>query len=86
MSFFRFPKDMRKRKAWVKAINRAEWVPNEYSRICSEHFVDGWHSDDPSDVNYRPSLFSYKEIPPSEADCARNDRRSRRNLLQVTNT
>ena len=42
-SFFRFPKDLRKRKAWINAVNRAHWLPNENSRICSTHFVDGWH-------------------------------------------
>ena len=82
VSFFRFPKDLKKRKAWVKAVNRADWAPNEYSRICSEHFVDGWHSDDPSDVNYRPTIFSYKEKASCEADSARHDRKCRRNLLQ----
>ncbi|XP_052076157.1 THAP domain-containing protein 5-like [Mytilus californianus] len=82
-SFFRFPKDARKRKAWIKAVNRADWAPNEYSRICSAHFVDGWHSDDPSDVNYRPTIFSYKEKDPSVSEQDRNVRLASRNLLQT---
>ncbi|XP_071148569.1 uncharacterized protein [Mytilus edulis] len=81
-SFFRFPKDIRKRKAWVIAVNRADWAPNEYSRICSAHFVDGWHSDDPSDMNYRPTIFSYKEKDPSVSELDRNVRLASRNLLQ----
>jgi hypothetical protein len=26
-----------------------------------EHFVCGWHSDDPSEVNYAPTLFDHKD-------------------------
>ena len=84
-SLFRFPKDLRKRKAWVNAVNRAHWLPNENSRICSTHFVDGWHSDDPDDVNYRPTLFSYKEKFESEKELHRTDRLVKRSLLQVIN-
>nr|XP_022344486.1 uncharacterized protein LOC111137338 [Crassostrea virginica] len=61
ISFFRFPKDKRKRRAWIKAVNRDEWMPNDHSWICSEHFVQGWHGDDPEDANYAPTLFSYKQ-------------------------
>ena len=57
ISFFRFPKDKRKRRP----VNQDEWTPNDYSWICSEHFVQGWHGDDPEDVNYGPTLFSYKQ-------------------------
>ena len=63
ISFFvRFSKESRKRRAWVKAINRADWVPNQFIRVCSCHF-----QDDPSVGNYRPTLFSFKEkvIPDS---------------------
>lgn len=28
-------------------------------RICSQHFVDNCHCDDPSDTNYRPALFQH---------------------------
>ncbi|XP_069136298.1 uncharacterized protein [Argopecten irradians] len=85
VSFFRFPKDSRKRKAWVTAVNRANWLPNEESRICSEHFHCGWHSDEPADENYRPTLFSYKEKTPSVADQTRTDRQAKRSLLQEIN-
>ena len=83
ISFFRFPKDAKKRKGWVTAVNRTNWAPNEESRICSAHFVEGWHSDDPNDVNYRPTLFSYKEKIPSESETHRSDRHTKRNLMQV---
>ena len=82
-SFFRFPKDKRKKKAWIKAVNRDKWEPNEYSRICSEHFVDGWHSDDPEDVNYRPTMFKYKQQDLSTDGLARENRRASRSLIQV---
>lgn len=83
ISFFRFPKDLKRRRAWVKAVNREKWVPNDESRICSAHFVGGWHSDDPSDENYRPTIFAYKEKTPSESETNRENRRAKRNLLQV---
>jgi hypothetical protein len=66
-------------------VNRAHWLPNENSRKCSTHFVDGWHSDDPDDVNYRPTLFSYKEKVESEKELHRTNRIVKRSLLQVIN-
>ena len=66
-------------------MNRAHWLPNENSRKCSTHFVDGWHSDDPDDVNYRPTLFSYKEKVESEKELHRTNRIVKRSLLQVIN-
>ena len=73
LRFFRFPKNKRKRTAWVKAINRKDWQPNEYSRICSDHFVDNWHSDDPSDVNFAPTIFNYKLCKPSDVEKRRHE-------------
>ncbi|OWF40713.1 THAP domain-containing protein 4 [Mizuhopecten yessoensis] len=61
VSFFRFPKDKRKWKTWIKALNRDGWVPNESSWICSEHSIDGWHGYDPADENYAPTISKYKE-------------------------
>lgn len=77
LHFFRFPKDVRKRRAWIRAINRKNFAPNEHSCICSEHFESGWHSDDPDDANYAPTIFSYKE---KTVDLKREDMISRRNL------
>nr|XP_034310521.1 uncharacterized protein LOC105344497 isoform X3 [Crassostrea gigas] len=53
------------------------FAPNEFSCICSEHFEFGWHSDDPDDANYAPTIFSYKE---KTVDHEREERVSRRNL------
>ncbi|XP_063405771.1 THAP domain-containing protein 11-like [Mytilus trossulus] len=73
ISFFRFPKDKRKRSLWTKVIHRADWEPNDSVRICSLHFVDGWHSDD-TDINYVPTIFPYKEKTHSTKQKARETR------------
>ena len=40
--FFRIPKlDQVKRNKWINAIRRANWVPNDGTRICSDHFILG---------------------------------------------
>ena len=80
ISFFRFPKDKRKRQAWIKAVNRDEWMPNDHSWICSEHFVQGWHGDDPEDENYAPTLFSYKQTVVNKE---REQRRLEREVCKV---
>jgi hypothetical protein len=76
----RFPKDAHKRRLWLRALNREGFVPSEHSCVCSEHFVSGWHSDDPSDENYGPTIFSYKEKPVDEG---RLNRAARRNIEKV---
>ena len=40
-SFYRIPVDRGQREQWVAAINRKDWTPTPYSRICSDHFVLG---------------------------------------------
>lgn len=83
LSFFRFPKDKKKRTAWIKAIHRDRWQPTEASYVCSDHFAGGWHSDDPEDVNYRPTIFTYKEKVVTPSEKARSERVHRRNIEQV---
>jgi len=39
--FFRVPADPERKIKWILAINRKHWVPNEYSRLCSDHFITG---------------------------------------------
>jgi len=39
--FFRFPRDKERRALWAAAVRRADFVPNDYTRICSLHFVFG---------------------------------------------
>ncbi|XP_048747554.2 uncharacterized protein LOC125659816 [Ostrea edulis] len=78
ISFFRFPKDKRQRRAWIKAINRENWAPNDNTWVCSVHFIDGWHGYDPSDQNYAPTLFSYKAAVRDVAQVARDSRKLER--------
>ena len=57
--FFIFPKDVKKRKSWVNAVNRTDWSPHEIfsNFIMFGAFVDGWHSHSVSD----DPVFSYNE-------------------------
>ncbi|KAJ8308985.1 hypothetical protein KUTeg_013859, partial [Tegillarca granosa] len=80
VSFFRFPKDQRKRRAWIKAINRRDWLPNDHSWICSEHFIDGWHGEEPTDNNYAPTIFAYKSATPSASQIERESRHRCRDI------
>ena len=82
ISFFRFPKNRKKRRAWIKAVNRDKWEPTEYSRICSEHFEEGWHSEDREDVNYRPTIFKCKQEDRSADKLGRESQVSH-SLIQV---
>jgi len=40
-SFYRIPFDGERRHRWIAAIRRKDWQPSKYSRICSEHFLQG---------------------------------------------
>ncbi|XP_021377583.1 THAP domain-containing protein 5-like isoform X2 [Mizuhopecten yessoensis] len=82
ISFFRFPVDKKKRLAWIKAVNRDKWTPTNASYICSTHFEGGWHSYDYEDVNYRPTIFHYKEKRSTPTEKAREQRVSKRKLEQ----
>ena len=59
LTFYRFP-DCSK---WIAAIKRENWKPNEYSWVCSAHFVSGKKSDDPLSPYYTLSIFSYVDNP-----------------------
>ena len=48
--------------------------------MCSEHFVNGWHSEDPFDENYVTNIFLYKE---KSVDVERQNRTTRRNIQKV---
>ena len=38
MIFFRFSSDEDLRKKWISKINRTDWNPTKYTKICSCHF------------------------------------------------
>ena len=58
--FFRFPADLKRRSRWVSAVKRVRsdgvWQPSRNDRICSDHFVGGQPSPDPSHPSYIPSV------------------------------
>lgn len=84
LSFFRFPKNKRQRKAWIKAINRKDWTPGEHSWICSAHFIDGWHGYEAGDHNYAPTIFNYKLTPQTTAQKSRETRLEERTVVKVS--
>lgn len=55
--FFRVPADPKRKMKWVVAINRKRWLPNQYSRLCSDHFVSGQPNVDPAHPDYVPCVF-----------------------------
>ena len=79
----RRPKDKDKSLAWARAINRQNeqgelWMPGKSDRICSEHFIDGKHSNDRTAVNYRPTIFSTHEIKLPKIARKRHERKLKR--------
>ena len=59
VSFYRFPTDKERRNNWVLAVKRKDWEPNEYTWLCSAHFIGGVKSNDPLSPDYMPSIFSF---------------------------
>lgn len=33
-----FPKDVKRREKWRKAVRRKNWVPESWARLCASHF------------------------------------------------
>lgn len=75
VKFYRFPGKWyqeEQRKAWINAVRRVNpdgtaWQPKEWSRICSNHFVDGCKSDKSDHPSYIPTIF-----PPEYRKSARD--------------
>jgi len=63
LSFYCFPADIEWRRQWIAAINRRDWEPNQYSYICSAHFVSGKKSNDELSPDYVPSIFHHVGSP-----------------------
>ena len=36
-----FELSSKRRQEWIARINRKDWVPSKYARVCSDHFVEG---------------------------------------------
>ena len=80
VKFFKFPTPKHKRRSWIRALNRRNWVPTAILFVCSEHFVSSWHEDDRDEVDYAPSLFVYKH---KHVDQVRAERAHRREVTKV---
>ena len=74
IQFYRIPKDKELRKIWLLRIRRKQLKPTANTRLCSEHFVGGRRSMDPSSASYFPSVFSYSH---NQSNGGRNTMRSR---------
>ena len=61
--FYRFPQDEERKSQWIAAVGRKDWIPNEYSWICSVHFVSGEKSNNLLSPDYVPSLFEHMKSP-----------------------
>ena len=63
IQFYHIPKDADRRARWIAAISRKDWSPNEFSWLCSEHFVSKSKSDNPLNPDYVPSVFKHTNTP-----------------------
>ena len=52
-----------KKRRWIAAVSRKNWIPRELTWICSNHFVGGKKCNDPTSPAYTPSLFSHVRSP-----------------------
>ena len=99
LQFYRIPRDLSRRKAWLSRIRRVNFTPTDNTRICSEHFVGGAKSDDPEAEGYVPSIFSHSHSVSNTPRRSRNSLKSdtaeivlpktkpkRRKLAQVSKT
>ena len=41
LSIYRIPSEPDRRRRWSAAINRKDWKPSAYQRLCSDHFIGG---------------------------------------------
>ncbi|XP_069990406.1 uncharacterized protein [Penaeus vannamei] len=77
LSFHRFPdreKNTQKWRLWVEAMRRVNedgspWAPGgKYAYICSEHFLEGKPSPDPTHPDFIPSVFKHYPLDKNKAD------------------
>ncbi|KAL1421949.1 hypothetical protein MTO96_003941 [Rhipicephalus appendiculatus] len=63
--FFRFPKEINRRQAWVQAVRRERWKPSDSTRICGLHFITGAPSPFPGHPDWAPSVFVFTKADPA---------------------
>ena len=52
----RFPCDPQRREAWVQEIGLKDWIPNKFSRICSDHFEECCYENSVPDMRQRTQV------------------------------
>ena len=77
LQFFRIPKDINRRRVWLKSIRRRNFSPTENTRLCLMHFLGGQKSDDIDSAYYNPSSFKHHRVKAKLT-------RSRKNSLTTT--
>ncbi|XP_054719278.1 THAP domain-containing protein 1-like [Uloborus diversus] len=40
VQLFSFPKDDELKRKWISAINRQDFIPTKYTKVCEQHFHD----------------------------------------------
>ena len=57
LQLYRIPKDINRRRVWLKRIRRKNFMLTENTRLCSVHFLGVQKSDDIDSVSYNPFIF-----------------------------
>ena len=87
--FFSFPsRNAEIRELWIQAVKRinadgSDWNPTKWSRVCSEHLIDGQWSPTHNHPSYVLSIFKTKHVREGkESDVARIKRFKRQQKQQ----
>ena len=67
--YYRFPSAKRYpdcRRQWLAFLSRqtpdgSPWKPDKGDRVCSEHFISGRRSMEPTNPDYVPSIYPKKD-------------------------
>lgn len=84
----------KRRSQWIAAIKREHWIPNELTRLCSEHFASGKPAklSDSTNQDWIPHLhMGYETIIPNQARHNRHEDRNQRKeaadvLMELSNS
>ena len=72
LQFYRIPKDINRRRVWLKRIRRKNFSPTDNTRLCSVHFFGGQKSDEMESVSYNPSIFKHSHVKPKLTRSTKN--------------
>ena len=78
LHFYRIPKESNRRRVWMKRIRRKNFSPTDNTRLCSEHFVGGFKSDEIDSVSYNPSVFKHSHLKLKLSRSTKNSLRTTR--------